>query len=67
MPKYYNEITKEIVDYPAEAAALFSVLKPVPSDRKTADDELEIEIEIEPDTKVVKPTASTKKDGTNAK
>lgn len=33
MPKYFNEITKEIVDYPADAAAIFPVLKPVPSER----------------------------------
>ncbi len=33
MPKFYNELTREIVDYPEEAAALFDVLKPVPSER----------------------------------
>jgi hypothetical protein len=34
MPKFYNKETGEIVDYPAEAAALFDVLKPVPSERE---------------------------------
>lgn len=33
MPKYYNTENGIIVDYPEEAAALFPVLKPVPSER----------------------------------
>lgn len=36
MPKFYNEITHEIVEYPAKAAAQFPVLKPVPSEKAKA-------------------------------
>ncbi len=35
MPKYANTLTGEIVEYPAEAAALFPALKLVPSERES--------------------------------
>jgi hypothetical protein len=37
--KYYNTITKDIVVYPEDAAALFDVLKPVPSEKETTDED----------------------------
>jgi hypothetical protein len=43
MPKYYHAITKEIIEYPADAAALFSVLKPVPSEKAKVDKKVDEE------------------------
>lgn len=53
MPKYYSEVTHEIVDYPEEAAALFPSLKPVPSEKsKTSKtDDVTIEVELPSDNK----------------
>lgn len=36
MPKYVNEVNGLIVDYPADVAALFPALKPVPSEKAKA-------------------------------
>jgi len=33
MPKYFNTVTQEIVDYPADAAAVIPALKLVPSEK----------------------------------
>lgn len=67
MPKFYNDITREIVDYPEEAAALFPVLKPVPSERSRTkeieSDESGSEFVVD-----VKPEHNDKKNGkVNAK
>lgn len=60
MPRYVNTVTKEIVDYPEEAAALFPALKLVPSER----DKDETKIKLDDDKTVVK---SQPKDDRNAK
>lgn len=71
MPDYYSTVTGEkVLDYPAEAAALFPTLKPVPSSKKNdAPAEDEIVIEITPTDKVAKPQPKTtdKNEATDAK
>lgn len=71
MPHYYNEITGEIVDYPEEAAALFPVLKRVPSERTvevTVDDDDEKLDDSDSTESVSQSSAKTIKNGvTNAK
>ena len=66
MPKYYNELTREIIEYPEEAAALFDVLKPVPSEKSRTE---EIEADESGTQFVVdKPEPKTIKNGeVNAK
>lgn len=61
MPRYVNTVTKEIVDYPEEAAALFPALKLAPSERANED---EITIKLDDENTVVK---SQPKDDRNAK
>lgn len=52
LKKYYNEITKQIVEYPEEAAALFPVLKLVPSEREATEvEDTQVELELKPTPK----------------
>jgi len=70
LKRYYNELTKEIVEYPEEAAALFDVLKPVPSERNKpvldAENQLDIQIE-KPNNVDEKVKASNKTGNADAK
>ena len=68
MKRYYNSLTKEIVEYPEEAAALFDVLKPVPSEREDTHDENQLDIQIEKSNTVdlkEKSTQPKPKNGNN--
>lgn len=58
--RFYNDVTGEIVDYPADAAAVIPALKPVPSERAKAD---KVQVDADEIKTTAAKAATSTKDG----